>query len=100
MINTASQMFPDSLSSSLRSLSFLLFEQTSSYESLTLISLLLARCRRREAQCHPSWATLPNGELGCYGGGISRGAPTPRLDKLAVEGLRRANFKVFPTREN
>ena len=28
-------MFPDSLSSSLRSLSFLLFEQTTSYESLT-----------------------------------------------------------------
>ena len=28
------------------------------------------------------------GELGCYGGGITRGAPTPRIDKLASEGMR------------
>ncbi|MEZ5354291.1 MAG: arylsulfatase [Bryobacteraceae bacterium] len=34
------------------------------------------------------------GELGCYGGGILRGAPTPRLDKLAGEGLRLLNFNV------
>ncbi|UCD88245.1 MAG: sulfatase-like hydrolase/transferase [Desulfobacterales bacterium] len=26
------------------------------------------------------------GELGCYGGGITRGAPTPRIDKLADGG--------------
>ena len=26
------------------------------------------------------------GELGVYGGGILRGAPTPRVDKLASEG--------------
>ena len=26
------------------------------------------------------------GELGCYGGGELRGAPTPRIDKLATEG--------------
>jgi len=26
------------------------------------------------------------GELGVYGGGITRGAPTPRIDKLASEG--------------
>ena len=26
---------------------------------------------------------LGHGELGSYGGGITRGAPTPRLDKLA-----------------
>ena len=29
------------------------------------------------------------GEPGFNGGGIIRGAPTPRLDKLASEGLRR-----------
>jgi arylsulfatase A-like enzyme len=36
------------------------------------------------------------GELGCYGGGELRGAPTPRLDKLASEGLRLLNFNVEP----
>ena len=28
------------------------------------------------------------GELGCYGGGALRGAPTPRIDALADEGLK------------
>ena len=36
------------------------------------------------------------GELGCYGGGILRGAPTPRIDGLAAEGLRLLNFNVEP----
>jgi arylsulfatase len=34
------------------------------------------------------------GELGCYGGGILRGAPTPRIDKFAGEGMRLLNFNV------
>ena len=34
------------------------------------------------------------GEPGFNGGGIIRGAPTPRIDKLASEGLRLANFNV------
>ncbi len=34
------------------------------------------------------------GELGVYGGGILRGAPTPRLDALASEGFRALNFNV------
>ena len=34
------------------------------------------------------------GELGVYGGGILRGAPTPRIDKLAAEGMRLLNFNV------
>lgn len=42
------------------------------------------------------------GELGCYGGGILRGAATPRIDKLATEGLLLHNFNVesdcVPTR--
>jgi arylsulfatase A-like enzyme len=42
------------------------------------------------------------GELGCYGGGVLRGAPTPRIDGLAAEGLRFLNFNVesdcVPTR--
>ena len=37
---------------------------------------------------------LGYGELGCYGGGILRGAPTPRIDRLATEGLRLLNFNV------
>jgi arylsulfatase A-like enzyme len=37
---------------------------------------------------------LGYGELGVYGGGILRGAPTPRLDKLASEGTRLLNFNV------
>ncbi|HSQ03139.1 MAG TPA: arylsulfatase [Burkholderiales bacterium] len=42
------------------------------------------------------------GELGCYGGGALRGAPTPRIDQLAAEGVRFSNFNVesdcVPTR--
>ncbi|MET3465940.1 arylsulfatase [Variovorax atrisoli] len=42
------------------------------------------------------------GELGCYGGGALRGAPTPRIDQLAREGLLLQNFNVesdcVPTR--
>ncbi len=34
------------------------------------------------------------GELGSYGGGIIRGAPTPRIDQLAAEGIRLTNFNV------
>src|SRR6476661_10205225 len=39
---------------------------------------------------------LGYGELGCYGGGVLRGAPTPRIDKLAAEGTRLLNFNVEP----
>jgi arylsulfatase len=34
------------------------------------------------------------GEPGFNGGGITRGAATPRLDRLALEGLRLTNFNV------
>lgn len=37
---------------------------------------------------------LGYGELGVYGGGILRGAPTPRIDNLAAEGTRLLNFNV------
>ncbi len=40
---------------------------------------------------------LGYGELGCYGGGVTRGAPTPRIDKLAAEGTRLTNFNVEPS---
>ncbi len=32
------------------------------------------------------------GDLGCYGGGVMRGAPTPHLDRLAAEGMRFVNY--------
>ncbi len=32
------------------------------------------------------------GEIGCYDGGITRGAATPRIDKLAREGIQFWNF--------
>jgi len=32
------------------------------------------------------------GDLGCYGGGADRGAPTPNLDRLAAEGVRFTNY--------
>lgn len=36
------------------------------------------------------------GDLGAYGGGELRGAPTPRLDQLAQQGLRLTQFLVEP----
>ena len=40
------------------------------------------------------WDNLGWGEVGCYGGGVLRGASTPRIDRLANEGLRLLNFNV------
>ena len=37
---------------------------------------------------------LGYGEIGCYGGGILRGAPTPRIDSLAKSGLRLLNMNM------
>ena len=37
---------------------------------------------------------LGYGELGVYGGGVLRGAPTPRIDRLASQGMRLLNFNV------
>jgi hypothetical protein len=34
------------------------------------------------------------GDLGPYGGGELRGAPTPRIDRLAREGLRFTQYLV------
>jgi arylsulfatase len=37
---------------------------------------------------------LGYGEVGVYGGGATRGAPTPRIDQLAGEGLRLTNMNM------
>ena len=34
------------------------------------------------------------GEVGTYGGGILRGAETPRIDRFADEGMKLLNFNV------
>lgn len=39
---------------------------------------------------------LGYGELGCYGGGATRGAPTPRIDQLATQGMRFTNMNTEP----
>jgi arylsulfatase A-like enzyme len=36
------------------------------------------------------------GDFGCYGGGALRGAPSPRIDKLASEGMLLQNFNTEP----
>ncbi|HEY3507260.1 MAG TPA: hypothetical protein VGN37_31260 [Actinocatenispora sp.] len=40
------------------------------------------------------WDNFGWGELGCYGGGVLRGAPTPRIDGITDQGLRLLNFTV------
>lgn len=37
---------------------------------------------------------LGYGEVGAYGGGITRGAPTPRIDSIAADGLRLTNANM------
>jgi arylsulfatase A-like enzyme len=59
----------------------------------------------QQPSAEPSQARLPNivfilmdnlgyGEVGVYGGGITRGAATPRIDRLAAEATRLTNFNV------
>ena len=68
-----------------------------------LLSSIALRGDVPDVQANAQSATRPNivlmfpdnlgwGEVGAYGG--VRGAPTPRLDKMAAEGLRLTNFNV------
>lgn len=64
--------------------------------SILLILLFSANCKAQE-QPNIVIVFMDNfgwGEPGFNGGGITRGAPTPELDKLASEGLRLTNFNV------
>jgi len=40
------------------------------------------------------WDNFGWGELGCYGGGVLRGAATPRIDQFCSEGKQLLNFNV------
>lgn len=70
--------------------------------ALTAASALTARAAAqasRHAQAKPNILfmlvdNLGYGELGVYGGGATRGAPTPRIDRLASEGLRLTNMNM------
>ena len=69
---------------------------------LSILALLLLLADAAQAQEKPNIVLLfadnfGYGELGSYGGGITRGAPTPRLDALAREGTRLTNFNVEPS---
>jgi len=68
---------------------------------LGLILLLLCVVQAAVAQTKPNIVLVfmdnfGRGEPGFNGGGIIRGAATPRLDQLADEGLRLTNGR-FPT---
>jgi arylsulfatase A-like enzyme len=69
--------------------------------SLFLIGqpLLAAPERAQQAQPNILFILADNigyGDIGAYGGGELRGAPTPRIDQLAAEGLRLTQFLVEP----
>ena len=66
-----------------------------------VLSTLLLTPAWTQAQTKPNVVVmmvdnLGWGEIGVYGGGILRGARTPRLDQLAAEGMRLLNFNVEP----
>lgn len=72
---------------------------TSRVVLVVLIALLGPQSARAQAQDKPNILfiladNLGYGELGVYGGGATRGAPTPRLDRLAAEGLRLTNMNM------
>ncbi|HZD33194.1 MAG TPA: sulfatase-like hydrolase/transferase, partial [Candidatus Angelobacter sp.] len=69
---------------------------------MSILLLLLCLARPASAQDRPNIVLIfadnfGYGELGCYGGGPTRGASTPRLDALAREGTRLTNFNVEPS---
>jgi len=71
---------------------------------IALILVAAAACSAKPARTQ-AMADAPNvifiltdnlgyGEVGAYGGGLTRGAPTPRIDSLAQDGTRFLNFNM------
>jgi len=74
---------------------------------LTLVTVLPCQAQTSSEKPNIVLIYMDNfayGELGCYGGGITRGSATPQIDKLADEGFRSTNFNVeaqcTPSRAN
>ncbi|HEX8896497.1 MAG TPA: sulfatase-like hydrolase/transferase, partial [Terriglobales bacterium] len=72
---------------------------TTTYPLLAVAAILCAVAPAKAQEKKPNIVVmlmdnLGYGELGVYGGGVLRGAPTPRIDKLAGEGMRLLNFNV------
>jgi len=68
-------------------------------KQLISLFLVIATIYSLSAQSQPNIIfmlsdNLGYGDLGSYGGGIIRGAPTPNIDQLAAEGIRFTNFNV------
>ena len=66
-------------------------------KKMALLIILVFFASLSEAQDKPNIIyflvdNLGLGEIGCYDGGITRGAETPRIDKLAEQGLQLWNF--------
>jgi len=64
---------------------------------LVLVSMLLATAAWSQEKPNIVFIFMDNfgyGELGVYGGGITRGGATPRIDALAAQGMRLTNFNV------
>ena len=69
--------------------------------SITLLLVAIVLAGTVAAQDKPNIVfmmadNLGYGDVGVYGGGELRGAPTPRIDSLAREGLRMSQFLVEP----
>ncbi len=74
---------------------------------LTLVAVLPCQAQTSSEKPNIVLIYMDNfayGELGSYGGGITRGSATPQIDKLADEGFRSTNFNVeaqcTPSRAN
>jgi arylsulfatase len=64
---------------------------------LVLLALIPVGSNAQDARPNIVLVFMDNfgwGELGVYGGGILRGAATPRIDAIAEEGMRLLNFNV------
>ena len=68
---------------------------------LACVSVCFASAKALAADAKPNVVfiladNVGYGDLGPYGGGEARGAPTPRIDQLANEGLRLTQYLVEP----
>ena len=62
--------------------------------SLAIITSIAAQAADKPNIVFILTDNLGYGEIGCYVGGITRGAPTPRIDSLAKQGTRLLNMNM------